>query len=241
MTKISRQSAPFAAALTGAAFCLTGTIGEAAIKTGDIIDSNGRIAFTSLYNFKAFSSKAQWDLMTNSGGLYLVASTADMGLERNVAGQAYTRAAGVEIQTSWNFRFAAAIPVNADDTYMIARFLDSGERRYGWIHVESTTATRIIVDKWGYEDSAGTLRTLSESCKIGTLPLADGRTRLSWTNGNEQGVASYILQRQDSDGSWHETDSQQPGTGAYTHTITGAAPARVVLEKLDGTQRILSQ
>lgn len=140
----------------------------------------------------------------------------------------------------------SAVNVNATgyaDKFFAIRFRDAGAGnaiRYGWLHIVSHFAPQQIqIDTWGYNQTGGNIRTLSDTVTAKKLALSDGRLKLNWTSKNEQGVARYEVQARDAAGQWASLDSDAPGAGRYSTTV---APGvyRLVVEKVDGTVEVMA-
>ena len=235
-----RKSSALLAAGAGAAVCLSGGGAQALGVSGNIVESNGKTSFAQGNSLKACNSAARWLLTSLSGsGAFAFSFSAGSGLLNENAGYIRTHAAGVTVSAgmSGGFTDLLHIPNGVSDIYFAVEygFLGGGVR-YGWLHVNSTTANTISLDKWGYENTGASITTLADSVTTARkLGLADGRTQLRWTNANEEGVARYEVQAKDASGVWNAVSSEVPGAGMYSIAVPKGAQCRVVVEKVDGT------
>lgn len=243
--KSMRKSSALLAAGAGAAVCLTGGGAQAVGVTGSIVNSNGTTNFGPMDFLKACNSLANWFLQvytnTTSSALYDFAFSCRNGYGMLNQNGSYARAhnGGVVVSSSMPGGFAdyMKIPAGVSNKYFAVRYGNLGGAgvRYGWLHVKSTTANTISLDKWGYEFNGGTIKTLADSIKASSLALSDGRVQLHWTNANEEGVARYEVQAKDASGAWNAVSSEVPGAGMYSIAVPAGSTCRVVVEKVDGT------
>lgn len=235
-----RKCSALLAAGAGAAVCLTGGGGaHAAGVSGNIFDSNGKTSF-NLGNFlKACTSQASWTLRTPTGAFGFSWSTGGQGILNHAGSYIYPHDAGVMVSAGMVNGFAdiMKIPNGVSDKYFAVKYQNlGGGVYYGWLHVNSTTANTISLDKWGYENTPNApIHTLAGSISAKKLGLADGRTKLLWSNANEDGVARYEVQAKDASGAWNAVSSEAPGAGMYSIAVPKGAQCRVVVEKVDGT------
>ena len=235
-----RKSSALLAAGAGAAVCLTGGGAQAIGVSGDIFDSNGKTLFNISSVLKACSSQASWILETYPGngilGFYFEAATGMLHNTDNL--YVLPHNAGVTVSESMPgiFRDYLRIPNGLSDKYFAVRYNNlGGGVRYGWLHVISTTADTIALDKWGFENTGASIKTLADSVKTRKLGLADGREKLVWTNANEDGVARYEVQAKDASGAWRALRSEAPGAGMYSIAVPSGAQCRIVVENVDAS------
>jgi hypothetical protein len=227
-----------AGAGAGAAVCLSSGGAQAAKVTGLIAASNaGKNTFVANDLQKCFGSKASWSWLAGGPHVFLSHIGASMnGTRTGINAYIAMHNAGVVISAGianeWDGSY---LPDNASDKYIAVKF-PFGGTRYGWIHVISTngTGTSIAMDKWGYEDTGASIKTLGESVSAKTLGLSDGRTKLMWSNTNEEGIARYKAQTKDASGAWTTVSSDAAGAGSYSATVPAGASCRLVVEKVDG-------
>jgi hypothetical protein len=124
--------------------------------------------------------------------------------------------------------------------YIKIRFKEGGVTKYGWSQYQITNNFfNIKFGAWSYNNAGGAIKTLGESVKATRLELTDGGAMLHFTNGNEEGVASYAIEAE-RDGSWEAVARFAPGDGRYSVQEPGGAAYRLVVERLDGATRLLS-
>lgn len=139
--------------------------------------------------------------------------------------------------SSWGY-----LPHSLTNKYFAVAFATSlTTYDYGWLEVVSTSANGKIIQfgKWGYNATGAAIKTLAGSVITHQVGLSDGRVKLLWNNGNEDGVARYEVQVKDVSGAWHAVDSTTPGEGRYATTLAGGSECRLLVENVDGaTQEI---
>ena len=234
--KMLRKCSALATAGMGAAVCLTGTEAHAAFVMGNIAASNGDNTFVAGDAQKCFGSKATWNWMPGVHVWFSWGTAKPNGTKNDFSAYIAMLSAGATISNGIaNGWMGSYIPKNASDKYMAVKF-DDGGTRFGWVHVISTNAsgTNIVMDKWGYENAGGICKTLGESVTAKKLGLADGRTKLMWSNANEDGVSRYEAQTKDASGAWTTVSSDAAGAGSYSATVPAGAECRIVVEKVDG-------
>jgi hypothetical protein len=152
--------------------------------------------------------------------------------------QVKTYGAGVPCSTyatltaSW-FWYGIA-PAGGADRYIKIRFSeDNGITfKYGWSQF-TKDGTTFKFGAWSYNAAGGAIKTLADSVKTRRLALAGGDAMLHWTNGNEEGLASYAVQTE-RDGVWTRLASFVPGEGRYSLKAPGDGAYRLVTEWVDG-------
>ncbi len=107
-----------------------------------------------------------------------------------VGSYAKAMSADVAIPGTLAFSTAPYLTAGISDKYFAVKFVDGGPR-YGWLLVEYANGTNIKITDWGYQNDGSSIMTLADSIATRKLALADGRTKLHWTNDNENGVARY--------------------------------------------------
>ncbi len=247
----NRKCSAILAAGAGAAVCLTGGTGHAAVVTDSIAGSNAGISSfsgTSVFGdngksiIKAFDSQVSWKLRTSAPGARfswynnfpqingVSAASVDGCLLADLN-------ADVTVSASMANQFGQnrKVPASVSDKYMAVRFRVSSLYYHGWIHIVTGGNNNITLDTWGYQSTVeGSIKTLSDSVTTRKLALSDGQTKLHWTNENEDGVARYEVQAKDAAGQWQAVDSNTPGDGAYAAKVDSDAECRLVVERVDG-------
>ncbi len=244
----NRKCSAILAAGAGVAVCLTGGGAKAGFVSGSIKGTNGgqsvfAVGHNSLY---ACSKGAMWNLAYGSGTSNRINFSSQLGggqLNGTAGAYAVAHNAGVAVNAAMGgFADLRRVPDNVADKFFAVKFGSlGGELRYGWLHVVSSNAggSSIQIDRWGYENTGATCKTLSESVTTQKLGLSDGHTKVCWTNTNEDGIARYEVQAKDASGAWKAVDSSTPGEGHYAATVAGGSQCRLVVEKVDGaTQQI---
>ncbi len=241
-----RKCSAMLAAGAGVAVCLTGGGAQGAFVTGNIKGvSNTTSVFGVGGSPKAFGGSISWHLNVVSGRIVFNTGTISMSCPLNRTGgpgkYIAMHPAGVTVSNGMGtFDNVRQVPNSVSDKYIATRFVKGGTR-YGWLHVVSSngTGTSITIDKWGYENTGASVKTLSESVTTQKLGLSNGQVKLHWTNKNEDGVARYEVQAKDASGAWKAVDSSTPGEGHYAAMVAGGSECRLVVEKVDGaTQQI---
>ena len=232
------KAAPLLGAAAGAAVCLNSVPpATAAVVTGTIAGSNGGTSsFGGGDTINVFSTKAEWFIAT-VGQMFFQYTAGNKGYVNNNGTNivAVTQSASVTVSAGLpgSFNSQWVMPASVTDKYLAARFEDGGTR-FGWIHVVTANTTNATIDLWGYENSGASIKTASDTVAAKKLPLSDGRTKLTWTNANEEGVSRYEVQAKGADGAWSAVDSETPGEGAYAATLPGDREYKLVVELTSG-------
>lgn len=241
MNSLKRKCSAALAAGAGVAVCLTGGGPvQAVFISGSIAGTNaGVTVFAPADSVFAFGSLARWYLNNAGGGRISFSWFSDPGVLNGTGVGSYAAAHGAGITVSAGmpngFHNLCWVPSSLSDKYFAVQFLSG--TRYGWLHVVSSNAAggSITIDKWGYENTGGTCKTLLDSVATQTLRLSDGRVQLHWTNANEDGVARYEVQAKDASGAWQALGSEAPGDGHYAAVAAANSECRLIVEKVDGT------
>jgi hypothetical protein len=245
----NRKCSALLAAGTGAAVCLTGGSPAHAVN-GMVSASNaGNSTFavgSSVLDYaNVFGSKASFPIyqfttqaLHKNLGPVLGHPSTFLTFRTTGTGSVATWSASVTIGSMLGSPDSVARALNGTtNKYIAAQFPDSGTK-YGWIHVVgSTYLGGIQLDVWSYNNSGGTIKTLSESVSTSRLALTDGQEKLHWSNDNEDGVARYEVQSKDALGSWQAADSDVPGSGSYSAKVDSGKTCRLVVEMTDGTTK----
>lgn len=242
-TSATRKCSALLAAGAGATVCLTGCgTAHAAFLSGSISASNaGKTVFVAEDHLKAFGSQVEWRLVgagTNLDFSFMVGQPYLHGTATPASVPFEPLNAGVTINTTlgnWNDHRLA--PLGLSNKYAAVRFRVVPTAWFGWLHFVATDAggASITVDKWGYESTGASCKTLSDSVATQRLGLSDGHIALHWTNANEDGVARYEVQTTNASGAWQAVDSCTPGAGHYAVNVPEDAACRLVVERVDGT------
>ena len=238
INSLSRTSSAALAAGTGAVMCLSATEAMGAFVFGNITSSTQNITQSPNETMYAFEKMARWKLKTYLERPYFLGSAGNAAHFKCLDSYAVALNAGVTVSGVTGFGSVAFIPEKVDGKYFAVMFAyggGCGPARYGWLHVVSynAEAKQLKIDKWGYEDTGASIKTLSDSVKTTRLALSDGLVSLRWANPAEDGVASYAIQAQ-KDGKWVTVDTFAPGAGNYSAKVKGDAVCRLVAERVDG-------
>jgi hypothetical protein len=242
----SRQCSPVLALATGAAICLGAVPAGAAIVTGTLTQTD----FANGETAKVFDSKVSlfWKYYYFSPGVGVLV------LDPLGPNSALVRAngfGGIDFRPAGSYLGPGVYPVqnvsvqvqeDVTDEYISIKFQQSGQTHFGWVHVINSDLglESIQLDKWGYENAANTsLLTLAPSCATRHLSLANGSSKLCWTNANEQGVSRYEVQQKDAAGKWQSVSTEVPNGGQYSFSAKSGT-YRLLVEKLDGSSEVLS-
>ena len=217
----SKKCSVMLAAGMGAAVCLSGT--PALAVSG--LDGND-IPFNMKHS--EFSGKIS---LFNSTGTWLAkAGGNNTGFARTgVYLQTYNTGVNCEVGS-----FATSVKLNSvgPDRYIKIRFND-GTQYYGWSQFQVSGST-FLFGAWSYAPVGSGIKTLSSSVSASKLGLSDGRTKLLWSNTNEDGIARYETQTKDASGAWTTVSSDAAGAGSYSATVPAGVACRIVVEKVDG-------
>ena len=240
-TYVTRKCGPVAGAFAGAALCISAVpVSNAAVQSGNITGSNPASVFTfnttNTFAINLFSSRAQMSIIRQPGAPLFVQS-AGGSLAFNSAGP-YVAAlnSGVTVSGAMagGFDINGYVFDNLSGKFLAVGFSDGGNR-FGWVRITTPgDQSSFSADLWGFEDTGATIRTADETVSTKVLALSSGKTRLTWTNANEEGVSRYEVQAKGTDGAWSAVDSDTPGAGTYATTLPGDREYRLVLELTDG-------
>ena len=223
-----RKCSTLLAASASAAVCLTGGHAFAASGTygGKLMDKTGFHSFFSGKIHLAFSN-TRLVALKSSVTQFLTVATGTI----RVLGSGST----CKTLTAANVWFGSGFLPFVENKYIAIRFNDGGGFKYGWTEFTCNSAASCKLYSWSYNNTVGgAIKTLSESVTAKKLPLLDGRTKLVWSNTNEDGIARYEAQTKDASGVWTTVSSDAAGAGSYSATVPAGATYRIVVEKVDG-------
>ena len=225
----ARTSPAIMVAGVGAAVCLSSTAVEAASdKAGvDIPAGEKRAELGGKVSF------------SNYNGAFLLGTNAAFVVGSVILGYLKMFDTGVKCSTvtaSEGFRSSLKL-VDSSSGYIKIKFNDAGSTKYGWSYF-SRNGTIFEFGAWSYSDTGSPINTLGESVKTSRLDLAGGKAMLHWTNGYEEGVATYSIEVE-RNGAWEAVASFAPGDGRYSIEASAAAAYRLVTEGVDGATDLL--
>jgi hypothetical protein len=236
----ARTSPALLAVGVGATVCLSTGDAEAVsgTKGNPIVQGNG-VPATELGGKVEFVGFGPWSTIyakpLNSGmvGWKIMNSGTRSGLFLATFGPGFSCKTGSFVELAY-----VAAAAGGPSKYIKIRFKEGGTRKYGWSQFTNSGFT-FHFGAWSYNNAGGAIKTLGESVKATRLELTDGGAMLHFTNGNEEGVASYAIEAE-RDGSWEAVARFAPGDGRYSVQEPGGAAYRLVVERLDGGTHHLS-